>query len=119
MLSRIATCAIAIIVLGSHTGSAQKPVKEEAVWVSGPGAPASLSAMKAGADTVVFARYTGKQRLKESTGRPEPVTTNYAFEVIEALKYHHAVPGPGVAIEVETPGGVVEYPTYTLFVRVR
>jgi hypothetical protein len=119
MMRRIVSVAIAAALCQPAFAAAQKPLKEEPLWVSGTVAPANPAEMKAAADVVLLARYTGQHRLKEASGRPEPVATTHTFEVIEVLK------GAGVAlsatdtVDVEMLGGIVEHPTFTVSTRLQ
>jgi hypothetical protein len=118
MIARVAAIALTLVIFcAPMSGGAQKPVREEVVWVDGTAAPTDIGDMKAMAEVVVLAQYSGKQRLRKGAD-PTYVETNHTFELLEIFKKDATTPGVGQTIEVVMRGGVQEFATYTLHTRV-
>jgi len=99
--------------------AAGKPIKDEMLFVDGMGPPRTVREMKAAADAVVVARYTGishefPDRPARSQGAALPKFERLGeFEVLEVVKPHSVMPSSG-RIETDVPGSYQEFPRYIL-----
>jgi hypothetical protein len=119
MSGRLVAIVLIIIAVNQGVGVAQKPVKEEALWIDGSQAPPTVTDMVAGAQIVVVASYTGDERLHPDLRPTSIISSLYKFEIAEVIKSTIGPAlKPGGSIEVEMFGGVTELPNETVHTRV-
>jgi hypothetical protein len=97
-----------------------KPIKDHVITVDGSGPPPTLQQMVSDADAVIVARYTGRSREFPGPASPGtgPALPGFerlgAFEILEVVKPHPAVPDAGGDVEIVVPGSYQEFPSYIL-----
>lgn len=116
---RLITILTLFVVLSSVADTAQRPVREEAMWIDGSQPPATAAAMVADAEIVLVANYTGKQRLKPDLTPLSTISSLHEFEIVEVIKSTTAPElKSGDVIEIQMFGGITETAKETVHTRV-